>query len=223
MQESNPIQEWGEVDFHGACDVAYVYRGKERYRDERKNEKVFFWDIDEPRDPETSESGKKNWVSVEEMSSEGAIYVVWDLFFERMKVYVSYATGIRLEYLQVRRKDNTRGSLYGQVFSKHGTQNLPRARHTYTSASFMTLAMRCNNGSRESISYHRRSSTGSTNALHVNPTCKRSARPASGRHLVPNLKLELGLYSTRLENIKPRRSWFCKTLLFAKVGSTPEP
>ena len=99
------------MDFVGACDIAYVDRGKERWWDERKDEKVFFRDIVEPTDTETSESGEKTRVSVEEMSSDRAIDVVRDFFFERIKMYVSYATGIRLECLQVPWKDNTRGCL----------------------------------------------------------------------------------------------------------------
>lgn len=64
------------MDFDGACDIAYLDRGKGRWREKGKDEKVFFRDIGEPTDTETSESGKINGVSVEKMSSDGAIDVV---------------------------------------------------------------------------------------------------------------------------------------------------
>ena len=64
------------MDFVDESDIAYVDRGKERWWDERKDEKVFFRDTAEPTDSETSESGEKTRVSVEETSSDGAIDVV---------------------------------------------------------------------------------------------------------------------------------------------------
>ena len=70
------------MDFNGASDIAYVDRRKERWWDEREDEKVFFRDIVEPTDTETSESGEKTRVPVENMSSDGAIDVVRDFFFE---------------------------------------------------------------------------------------------------------------------------------------------
>ena len=94
-----------------ASDIAYVDRGKERWWDERKDEKVFFRDIVERMDTETPESGEKNGVFVGDMQSDGDIDVARDSFFERIKMYVSYAAGIRLEYFQVHWKDNTRGCL----------------------------------------------------------------------------------------------------------------
>jgi hypothetical protein len=62
--------------FVGAFDIAYVDLGKERRLDERKDEKIFIRDIVEPIDSETSESGEKTRVSVENMSSDRAIDVV---------------------------------------------------------------------------------------------------------------------------------------------------
>ena len=88
--------------------------------------------------------------------------------------------------------------------SRHLVNIVHRFRTTYVYTSFVTLAIRCNKGSKESISYHRRLSTGSTNALHINSTRKRSASLARGGQLV--LKSDLTLYSARSENIRPRRS-----------------
>ena len=76
MQVSNLMQERGQVDFFGAVDIAYVNRRKEGWWDEREDKKVFFRDMAERKDNETSESGEKARVSVEEMSSDGAIDVV---------------------------------------------------------------------------------------------------------------------------------------------------
>ena len=99
---------------------------------------------------------------------------------------VSYATGIRLKWFQVRWKYNTRGCLHEQAFSEKLYTGSDFAQHTYTPASFVTLRIRCNSGTKESISYHKRLSTGSTYALHVNPTCKRSASLVRGRNQCSN-------------------------------------